>query len=162
MASIVEDVQTSADWISKALTTSGYLADFSPDSLIEVDRFFAEHSKNGKPVRGGLLSEDLGSRPFSIGAYVGEVIRRNVGGEWHGDDADPQAEINIALHLVDGTICWPVQRAMKRFRLGPDEGIAGYGAGAGLQYTRSIWPSPDSEAPTEEPASQERPWWKIW
>lgn len=70
MTSILEDVQTSAEWISTALASSGYQADFSPDSLIEIDRFFAEHCRDGKAVRGGLLSESLGSRLFAVGAYV--------------------------------------------------------------------------------------------
>jgi hypothetical protein len=161
MTSILEDVQTSANWISEALTSSGYQADFSPDSLIEVDRFFSEHSNNGKAVHGGLLSESLGSRLFAIGSYVGEVLRRNVGGEWRGDDSDPQAEINVALHLPNGTVCWPVQRAMKPFKLGPEEGIAAYGAHAGLHFTRSIWPS-NTTATSHSKTAPKKPWWKVW
>ena len=160
MTSILEDVQTSAEWISKALGSSGYQADFSPDSLIEIDRFFAEHCRDGKPVRGGLLSESLGSRLFAVGAYVGEVIRRNVGGEWRGDDSDPQAEISVSLHLPDGNVCWPVQRAMKRFQLGPSEGIAAYGGVLGLVFTKSIWPQ--AVVTPHEPPRAEKPWWKVW
>jgi hypothetical protein len=163
MASILEDVQVSADWISKALASSGYNADFSPDSLIEIDRFFAENVHDGKAVASGLLSESLGSRLFAIGSYVGEVIRRNIGGEWRGDDSDPQAEINVAFHLANGTVCWPVQRAMKRFRLGAEESIAAYGAQAGLQFTRSIWPSEATrESITPQVTASKRPWWKVW
>jgi hypothetical protein len=57
---------------------------------------------------GGLLSQDLGSRLFAVGAYIGEVIPRERGGEWVADDNSPQAEINIAVRLPDGTTCWPV------------------------------------------------------
>lgn len=133
MKTIKEDVQTSADWISRALQSSGYRADFSPQSLWEVDRFFDEHSQNGAGRPGGLLSQDLGSRLFAIGSYIGEVLRRGVGGEWIGHDADPHAEMNAELHLSDGSRCWPMQRAMKRFKDGPRDGIAGWGSGAGLQ-----------------------------
>jgi hypothetical protein len=115
MGTIKEDIGTSADWISRALNSSGYRADFSPRSLWEIDRFFEEQSLNGAPKPAGLLSQDLGSRIFAIGSYIGEVIRRNIGGEWVGDDKDPQAEIAIELHLPDGTRCWSTQRAMKRF-----------------------------------------------
>lgn len=133
MGAIKEDVQTSADWISRALQSSGYRADFSPQSLWEVDRFYDEHSQNGTAKPGGLLSQDLGSRLFAVGSYIGEVVRRKVGGEWVGDDADPEAEINVELRLPDGARCWPVQRAMKRFKNGPEDGIAAWGSGAGLQ-----------------------------
>lgn len=151
MGTITEDIDVAADWIAKALSSSGYAADFSPSSLWEIDRFFDEHSKSGEAIPGGLLSDDLGSRLFSIGAYVGEVIRRSIGGEWHGDDSDPQAEINVELVVADST-CWPVQRVMKRFKNGAEDGIAAYGAGLGLDVGRK----------SEKPASTSRPWWKFW
>lgn len=49
MATIRDDIQAAAEWISQALTPSGYDADFSPNSLVEVDRFFSEYS--GEVVR---------------------------------------------------------------------------------------------------------------
>jgi hypothetical protein len=39
----------------------------------------------------------------------------------------------VELHLADGARCWPVQRAMKRFKDGSEEGIAAWGSGVGLQ-----------------------------
>lgn len=133
MASLVEDAGASAEWIATALSSSGYDADFSPQSLWEVDRFFDEHTKRGKPRRRGLLAESLGSRIFALGSYIGEVIRRDLGGDWRADDADPHGEINIELHLPDGSIVWPVQRAMNRLSNGPEDGIAAYGAALGLE-----------------------------
>jgi hypothetical protein len=44
-----------------------------------------------------------------------------------GDDNDPQGEINIAIRLRDGTILWPVQRVMKRFKNGVEDSIWVYG-----------------------------------
>jgi hypothetical protein len=43
--------------------------------------------------------------------------------------------MNIALHLPDGSIIWPVQRVIKRFRNGPEDSIAFYGAVLGLTDT---------------------------
>ncbi len=133
MATIKEDISKSADWISRALASSGYRADFAPQSLWEIDRFFDEHSQNGVAKPGGLLSQDLGKRIFAIGSYIGEVVRRKIGGEWVGDDNDPQVEIKVELHLPKGMRCWPVQRAMKRFKNGAEDSIAAWGSGAGLQ-----------------------------
>jgi hypothetical protein len=127
---IVSDALTSAEWISRALSQSGYRADFTLESLKQVDRFFDEQVANGQPKAGGLLSQQLGARLFAIGAYVGEVIRRQNGGEWQGDDNDTHAEINVAVRLKTGTILWPVQRVMKRFKNGAEEGIWVYGAAA--------------------------------
>jgi hypothetical protein len=141
MGNLKEDIHTSAEWISHALQSSGYRADFSPESLWEIDRFFDEQSAHGQAEPGGLLSEGLGARIFALGAYVGEVVRRKLGGEWVGDDSDPQAEISVELKLPDGTRCWPTQRVMKRFKNGSEDGIAGWGSGAGLQ----VGPGPKSK-----------------
>jgi len=150
MGTVIEDAMKASTWIATALSSSGYVADFTEASLGQIDRFFDEQTQGGAAKPGGLLSEDLGSRLFAIGAYIGEVIRRGRGGEWVADDSDPQAEINIALHLTDGTTCWPVQRAMKRFKNGPEDGIAAYGAGIGLGIGH-------------QPARAERrPWWRFW
>jgi hypothetical protein len=137
-SSIVDDVLGSAEWISTALRSSGYAADFSPGSLWEVDRFFDEHTEGGRPRRRGLLAESTGSRLFGIGAYIGEVIRRDVGGEWEGDDTDPEAEINVAVRLSDGSLIWPVQRVMKRLQNGAEDAIAPYALALGV----SVGPAP--------------------
>ena len=68
MGTPVEDISSGANWISKALQASGYRANFAPESLWEIDRFFDEHSPNGTPKPGGLLSADLGQRIFALGA----------------------------------------------------------------------------------------------
>ena len=149
MPTVIQDLEVAADWIAKALNSVGYKADFSPNSLVEIDRFFSEQSRNGKPVPGGLLAESLGQRLFSLGAYVGEVIRRSIGGEWRGDESDPESEVNVALHLSNGAVCWPVQRVMKRLALGAEEGIAAYGLASGVPLTASIWPAT-------------KPWWRRW
>lgn len=123
---IVKDACAAAEWVAQALSSSGYKADFSLDSLKEIDRFFDDQAPGGNPKPGGLLSQDLGSRIFALGAYVGEVIRRQGEGHWQGDDADSEAEINLAIQLKSGAI-WPMQRVMKRFKNGPEDGIYVYG-----------------------------------
>jgi hypothetical protein len=126
---VVTDASASADWIARALTSSGYNADFSLKSLKEVDRFFEEQAPAGKPLPDGLLSSSLGSRLFAIGSYVGETIRRHSGGAWQGNDFDPDSEINIAVQLKSGAKFWPVQRVMKRFKNGSEDGIYVYAIG---------------------------------
>jgi hypothetical protein len=127
MATLIEDAQKAAAWVANALTSSGYRADFSLASLREVDRFFDEHSQDGEAVPGGLLSEDLGPRMFALGSYVGEVIIRAYGGQWRADDNEPEGELNIEVVLPSSAIIWPVQRVMKRFNNGPEDGIYAYG-----------------------------------
>jgi hypothetical protein len=146
VASLREDLDKAASWIAEALRSSGYVADFSPPSLWSNDRFFDEHSKRGKPRRGGLLAKNLGSRVFALGAYTGEVIRRSLGGEWRCDDEDPRGEMNVELVLPDGGIIWPVQRVMKRLGNGAEDGVAAYGAALGLD----VGPQPSGPTPRRD------------
>jgi hypothetical protein len=125
---IVADAQKSADWIANALLSEGYEVDFSLESLKEIDRFFDDHAPDGAIKPNGLLSRDLGARVFGIGSYAGEVLRREFGGDWQGDDDDPQAEINLTLKLPDGALLWPVQRVMKRCQVGREESVFVYGS----------------------------------
>jgi hypothetical protein len=147
MATIVEDIDTAAAGIAVALASSGYDADLSPASLWEIDRFFDEQAPDGRARRRGLLGQQVGARLFALGAYVGEVLRRELGGEWHGDDDDPEAEITVELRLPDGSVVWPVQRVLQRFRDGPEEGIAAYGSALGL----TVGPRPERPDPPEPP-----------
>src|SRR5262249_11737534 len=108
----------------------GYKADFSMRSLAEIERFFVEHSKDGKPKPGGLLAQHTGARVFALGSYVGEVIRREGKGEWVGSHDDPKAEITIAGRLSTGVLLGPVRGLMKRLRTRPDGYICHYGPAA--------------------------------
>ena len=133
---IVTDALQPSEWIAKALSSSGYKADFSIASLKEIDRFFDEQSDEGIARPGGLLSTQLGTRVFALGSYVGEVMRRECGGSWSGDDADPDAEINLALAFPNGGKIWPVQRVMARFKNGDEDGIYAYGAILKAEYCK--------------------------
>ncbi|MCX4437763.1 hypothetical protein [Streptomyces mirabilis] len=83
----------------------------------------------------GLLATSQGPRLFALGTHVGETVRQALGGAWAADGDGPTAEMNIALHLPDGSIIWPVQRVIKRFPNGPEDSIAFYGAALGLTDT---------------------------
>ncbi|MEU7583920.1 hypothetical protein AB0B50_40800 [Streptomyces sp. NPDC041068] len=133
MPEIFEEIAELSSWIADALQYSSYSADFTPQSLAEIDRFFDDHSQDGEPRPGGLLEEQLGMKIFSLGAYVGETIRRQVGGEWRPDENNPSAKGNTSLHLPDGAVIWPIQRVMKRYKMGSEEGIATYGKALGLR-----------------------------
>src|SRR3954451_6620145 len=103
-----------ADMVAEALKSSGYQADVSPASLWELDRFFDEQTRKGGPRRWGLLARDTNVRLFSLGAYVGEVIRRDLGGEWEPGDEHEEAGADLALRLPDDTVVRPMQQVVKR------------------------------------------------
>jgi hypothetical protein len=65
--SLIADARRMAKCVADAPSQSGYRADFSLDSLREINRFFDEQSRGGETVPCGLLAEQLGSRIFALG-----------------------------------------------------------------------------------------------
>ena len=122
MSTLAEDIPKAAEWVVRALNTSGYKADYSLESIREIDRFFDEQSGPD----GILQKNGTGKILFSLGSYVGQTIINLHGGKWITDDNDPEGEINIAVETADGMVLWPVIRCMKRYRNGPEDGIYAY------------------------------------
>ncbi len=118
---LAQDIPVAAAWVVKALNSSGYRADYTLESMKELDRFFDEQSGPG-----GILSRNRGQILFGLGSYVGETAIRLWGGRWLTDDSDPEGEMNIAVELASGVRFWPVVRCMKRCRLGPEESLYAY------------------------------------
>lgn len=118
---LLADIRASTEWIYVAMNSSGYMVDFTVESLKEIDRFFDEQNKPD-----GILSKNRGAILFSIGCYIGETIINNIGGVWITDDNDPQGEMNIAVKLQSGTTLFPVQRCMKRYQNGMEDSIYAY------------------------------------
>ena len=127
MASLKEDIPVYANRIAAALISDGYKIDFSIHSLLQLDQFFELHSKDGKALEGGRLSFYIGPTLFSLGCYIGEVLITHIpGAEWVTDDNDPQGDFNAMVKFPDGSVCWPMQRAIKRFKNGLSDAIYPY------------------------------------
>lgn len=116
-----QDIPIAADWVVKALNSSGYKADYTLESMKEIDRFFDEQN-----VPGGILSNNTGKILFSLGSYIGQTIIKLHGGKWITNDNDPEGEIKISVETVDGMILWPVIRCMKRLKNGAEDSIYVY------------------------------------
>lgn len=105
---LIEDIQIASQWVSEALISSGYNADYSIESLKELDRFLKEENRPK-----GILSKDVGSKLFALGAYLGEVFIKKYGGVWITDDYDRNGEIKITVQLDVDITFMPVMSVMK-------------------------------------------------
>ena len=45
---LIDDLELASKWVAKALNSSNYQADYSVESLKEIDRFFKEENRPGK------------------------------------------------------------------------------------------------------------------
>ena len=131
MSTIVEDVRDAAVSVADIANDAGYSFDFSARSLWDVERFLDDNASGGEPKAGGLLSKDLGSRVFALGAYVGEVIREAVGGEWVSDDSADD-DSTVTLRTGPGELLWPNQQVMKRIMTGDSQSLVDYARAVGV------------------------------
>jgi len=134
---IVAEAVSAGEHIADRLRGSDFRTDFTLSSLYEIDRLFDRDAPDGVARPGGLFSENVGFNLFALGGYVGLTLLRELGGEWVGDDRDPEGEINISLTLADGSTVWPVQRIMMRFREGAECSVGDYGSVLGGRFSAS-------------------------
>ena len=92
--------------------------DFSEESLEELDKLISQVWS--EPVED---AETLDAIVANWGAYLGEMIRENVGGSWtFRQDLD-----HASLHFSrDGLEAFPLHVVRKRFQLGQGETLAGF------------------------------------
>lgn len=166
MGTLKEDIKKQSDWIVKAFEYDGLKLDYTIESIVEIDRFFALNMKDGKPKKGGRLSKrGFGGVLFSMGSYVGETIIRNINGtEWLTDDNDPQGELKVAIKLPDETIVFPIQKVMKRFQNGTEDSIYPYIKSVTQNFIDfssdvDFWNIISEAENTELP---KKAWWKFW
>lgn len=162
MATLSEDITTQSEWVAKAFAADKLKLDYTIRSLIEIDKFFNRHSINGTAVKGGRLTKNPGAIIFSLGAYVGQTIIKNIpGAVWLTDDNDPQGEMNASVRLPDGTIIFPMQRIINRFQNGSEDAVYVYGHNVTKDYInepfdQTFWIT------SSEPNIPVKPWWKFW
>lgn len=158
MSTILEDIPTFSEMIVDGFKEDKLILDYTLTSFKRIDHFFDKHSKNGKTVAGGLLSKNLGQILFALGAYVGQTIIAIVPGTtWQVDESDPYGEVTAELKLPNESSAWPMQRVIKRFRNGSEDGIYGYGYFIVKNYVDI-----KDLLNFEEEQSIKKPWWKIW
>lgn len=117
------DLAIASKWVAGALNQTGYKADYSLDSLQEVDRFLIEQ----KGENGFLNGENSGYILFALGCYVGDTLIKENGGTWIVDASDPNPGINASVKLGSGVTIWPVQRVMKAYSDSEGNKLYNYG-----------------------------------
>ena len=87
--------------------------DYSVESAVALDNFIDLLLSTGDPI------SDL--QQMGMGAYVGEILRRNVGGEWIAMPEGPTPD-DPGLSL-NGVGILPFEKIRKRVALGPSNSV---------------------------------------
>jgi hypothetical protein len=118
---LTEDMEANArSAVELAKSRFQVTLDYTPDSLQELERLFdrVEYAMPDPESK-----ETLGLLTRLWGSYLGEVIRRQHGGEWiiwtdkHGK--------TLALQVHEATV-FPHNKVKKRLERGPDHNIWNY------------------------------------
>lgn len=91
---LLQDIYSSSEWVANALNVSGYKADYSLESMRELDHFFDEQNT---PT--GILSKNRGQILFALGSYIGQTVIKLYGGKWITDDNDPEGDCRWSENL---------------------------------------------------------------
>ena len=126
--------------------------------------------KNGQPIEGGLFSNGLGGKAFSIASYIGEVIIRNTKNtNWEFDPNEPENEMNMMVSSKSGSKIWPMQKLGKRIQNGSEDNIYHYTALIVRSFNEELNDNTVDkkegisihQQPTET-KYMKKPWWKFW
>lgn len=147
--------------LAEAIILSSRTIAFSPASLEEVENSVSGYHRMDSM---GWLKPEWEARAIDVahraGCYLGEVIIRNLGGQWRRTEETsyarlPQAQaFPLVVQLPNGNCCHPLARPFKLLECGREsESLVGFYAGI---------ESLSREAPEPEPPPPHRPWWRFW
>lgn len=97
--------------------------DYGPASLERADAQVESLREEG------LTAEDAAEALFVLGCYLGEVLRRALGGEWRVTQRSALRDLSpwpMVLALRSGSTWDPIGKVYKRFELGDAEYLPAY------------------------------------
>jgi hypothetical protein len=163
MLAIMEEIKKQSDWIVKTFDTEGIKLDYTLKSFVQIDKFLELNSKNGKLIPGSKLSQNVDSTIFSIGSYIGETILKSVQrSAWKLNENDPQVKMTASIKLPDGTVFWPMRKAMRRFQNGSGGSFYAYGHNLIMKYINEPFDQTLENTKSKETQKTKKPWWKFW
>jgi hypothetical protein len=133
MSTDLELANTILNYAEMALSTAGVkwgvILDFAPTSLKDVDAILGEMHDGLVRAKAQAVQEaptpaQVRNMAIVWGAYVGEVMRRHLGGTWSNSEVEGQGKV---LRLRLGSTEWyPLRKVEKRLVDGPGDNVAFY------------------------------------
>jgi hypothetical protein len=99
----------------------GFDLDYSPESLTRVEELIDKLFADLRPWRRGKPAKRFANMAPVVGAYVGEVFVRQLGGQWARNE-----EFGEGVLLPSGMWTFPTAKAAKRFANGHEDGLDFY------------------------------------
>jgi hypothetical protein len=100
----------------------GWDLDFSEQSVQTLEAMVEQQFRDWRPWRSGKVARKNAPIASLVGAYLGEVMIRHIGGHWGWM---PEFDV-AAIQLPSGTWTSPPAKAQKRFVNGKEDNLALY------------------------------------
>jgi hypothetical protein len=100
----------------------GWELDFSEQSVQTLEAMVEQQFEDWRPWRNGKVAKKNLPIASLVGAYLGEVMIRQIGGHWGWM---PEFDV-AAIQLPSGTWTSPPAKAQKRFVDGKEDNLAFY------------------------------------
>lgn len=96
--------------------------DYSVESLRLIEDYINKNSTGSKFKKNSFFASDTDSKTFALGAYLGEVIRKNsVGVRWNTENSE--SPIDYIQETPDGSKAFTINKAFKRIYNGEEDSI---------------------------------------
>lgn len=96
----------------------GVPLDYSMESLQRIESYIEENYPRSEGGNNPFPAVRAGVKLFYLGAYLGEVLRKKVGGQWVFDERHPLGQIQAELRLSNGKTLRPIEEIMNRVEEG--------------------------------------------
>ncbi len=94
--------------------------DYSIASLERIENYLASNFKDSNPKKNSIFYEDAEGKTFFLGAYLGEVIRKNGRGiKWNTKGIE--SPYKISLEVPGGGTAFVINKAFKRVNHGEED-----------------------------------------
>lgn len=114
----------------ESLATEGVKLDHSLASLAAVDQYLDDAFGGGRAPGADSWTPTPDDRKLiaMLGSYLGEVLRRRLGGDWEDDAERPGMPLYVRLRLPSGSAILPLERTYRRLKEGRANALEGFAA----------------------------------
>jgi hypothetical protein len=116
------DMQRLADDFVRSMRDFDWELDYSEQSIQTLEEMIDRQFADWRPWRRGKVAKKNAPIASLVGAYLGEVMIRHIGGQWGWM---PDFDV-AAVQLPSGTWTSPPAKAQKRFVNGKDDDLVFY------------------------------------
>ena len=116
--------------------------DFTERSITDVELILGRlsesipHGRFQKLIRKQPSPEQIAHIAMIYGIYVGEVLRRKLGGEWRLESVE--GDNTIGLRLLNGTTVYPASQTYRRLLEGDTENVEKFFESISQQFFSSL------------------------